>query len=152
MFSLEGQKALVVGIANDQSIAYGCAKAMREAGAEIAITYLNEKAKPHVAPIAEELGAEIFMPLNVTEDGQLETVFDEIGSRWGKIDTILHSIAFCPKEDLHGRVVDCSAKGFGIAVDVSVHSFLRMIRLAEPTHAEWRNLHDSELLRLRKGC
>lgn len=132
MFSLEGQKALVVGIANDQSIAYGCAKAMREAGAEIAITYLNEKAKPHVAPIAEELGAEIFMPLNVTEDGQLETVFDEIGSRWGKIDTILHSIAFCPKEDLHGRVVDCSAKGFGIAVDVSVHSFLRMIRLAEP--------------------
>lgn len=132
MFSLEGQKALVVGIANDQSIAYGCAKAMREAGAEIAITYLNEKAKPHVAPIAEELGAEIFMPLNVTEDGQLETVFEEIGSRWGKIDTILHSIAFCPKEDLHGRVVDCSAKGFGIAVDVSVHSFLRMIRLAEP--------------------
>lgn len=132
MFSLAGQKALIVGIANDQSIAYGCARALRQAGSDLAITYLNEKAKPHVEPLAEELGADILMPLDVASEGQLEAVFEEIGSKWGKLDTLLHSIAFCPKDDLHGRVVDCSAKGFGLAMDISVHSFLRMVKLAEP--------------------
>ncbi|MEM8572178.1 MAG: enoyl-ACP reductase FabI [Pseudomonadota bacterium] len=132
MFSLDGQKALIVGIANDQSIAYGCARALRDAGASLAITYLNDKAKRFVEPIAEELEAEIFLPLDVQTQGDLEAVFDEITQKWGKLDTLLHSIAFCPKEDLHGRVVDCSAAGFGIAMDVSVHSFLRMIKLAEP--------------------
>lgn len=132
MFSLAGQKALIVGIANDQSIAYGCARAMRQMGADIAVTYLNEKAERFVRPIAEELGAEIFMPLDVSKPGELEALFAEIGSKWGRLDTLLHSIAFCPKEDLHGRVVDCSSEGFGLAMDISVHSFLRMIRRAEP--------------------
>ncbi|MFS8035930.1 enoyl-ACP reductase FabI [Xanthobacter sp. AM11] len=136
MFSLQGQKALVVGVANDQSIAWGCAKAFREQGAELAITYLNEKAERHVRPLAEELGASIIMPLDVSVPGELERVFGEIGSRWGRLDTLLHSIAFCPREDLHGRVVDCSAAGFAQAMDVSVHSFLRMIRLAEPMMPE----------------
>lgn len=136
MFSLQGQKALVVGVANDQSIAWGCAKAFREQGAELAITYLNEKAERHVRPLAEELGASIIMPLDVSIPGELERVFGEIGSRWGRLDTLLHSIAFCPREDLHGRVVDCSAAGFAQAMDVSVHSFLRMIRLAEPMMPE----------------
>ncbi|MCB1353268.1 MAG: enoyl-ACP reductase FabI [Rhodobacteraceae bacterium] len=132
MFSLAGQKALIVGIANDQSIAYGCARAMRQMGADIAVTYLNEKAERFVRPIAEELEAEIFMPLDVSRPGELEALYAEIGSKWGRLDTLLHSIAFCPKEDLHGRVVDCSSEGFGLAMDISVHSFLRMIRLAEP--------------------
>ncbi len=132
MFSLSGQKALVVGIANEQSIAWGCAQALRGQGADLAITYLNEKAEPHVRPLAEELGAEIIMPLDVTKQGELEAVFAEIETRWGRLDTLLHSIAFCPRDDLHGRVVDCSAQGFATAMDVSVHSFLRMIRLAEP--------------------
>ena len=132
MFSLAGQKALIVGIANDQSIAYGCARAMRQMGADIAVTYLNEKAERFVRPIAEELEAEIFMPLDVGRPGELEALYAEIGSKWGRLDTLLHSIAFCPKEDLHGRVVDCSSEGFGLAMDISVHSFLRMIRLAEP--------------------
>ncbi|MCF1710797.1 enoyl-ACP reductase FabI [Tabrizicola sp. J26] len=132
MFSLAGTKVLVVGVANDSSIAYGCAKAFRAQGADLAITYLNEKAEPHVRPLAEELGAEIVLPLDVMKPGQLEAVFAEIAERWGRIDTLLHSIAFAPRDDLHGRVVDCSAEGFALAMDVSVHSFLRMIRLAEP--------------------
>ncbi|NMN59986.1 enoyl-[acyl-carrier protein] reductase I [Xanthobacter sp. SG618] len=132
MFSLKGQKALVVGVANDQSIAWGCAKAFREQGAEVAVTYLNARAEAHVRPLAESLGSEIILPLDVSIPGQLEAVFAEITARWGRLDTLLHSIAFCPKDDLHGRVVDCSAEGFAKAMDVSVHSFLRMIRLAEP--------------------
>ncbi|MBP2148638.1 enoyl-ACP reductase FabI [Xanthobacter autotrophicus DSM 597] len=132
MFKLQDQLALVVGVANDQSIAWGCAKALHEQGAKLAITYLNERAEPHVRPLAESLGADIIAPLDVSVPGQLEAVFDEITARWGRLDTLVHSIAFCPKDDLHGRVVDCSAEGFATAMDVSVHSFLRMIRRAEP--------------------
>lgn len=136
MFSLRGQKALVVGIANDQSIAWGCAQAMRAQGADLAVTYLNDRAEPHVRPLAEALGAEIVMPLDVGQPGQMEALFDAITARLGRLDTLLHSIAFAPKADLHGRVVDCSAEGFAQAMDVSVHSFLRMIRLAEPLMPE----------------
>jgi enoyl-[acyl-carrier protein] reductase I len=132
MFSLAGHKALIVGIANDQSIAWGCAKAFHAQGADLAITYLNAKAEPYVRPLAEAVDAGIVMPLDVSIPGQLDAVFSEIASRWGRLDTLVHSIAFAPREDLHGRVVDCSAEGFALAMDVSVHSFLRMIRLAEP--------------------
>lgn len=132
MFSLAGQKALVVGIANEQSIAWGCAQALKAQGADIAVTFLNEKAERFVRPLAEELVAEIVMPLDVAQPGQLEAVFAEITNRWGRLDTLLHSIAFAPRDDLHGRVIDCSPQGFSLAMDVSVHSFLRMIRLAEP--------------------
>ncbi|MES0879771.1 enoyl-ACP reductase FabI [Roseibium sp. SCP14] len=132
MFDLTGQKALVVGVANDQSIAYGCARAFRAQGADIAVTYLNGKAEPHVRPLAEELGAEIIAPLDVTSHEELDTLFQTITEKWGRLDTLLHSIAFSRKGDLHGRVIDCSADGFGLAMDVSVHSFLRLIRKAEP--------------------
>lgn len=132
MFSLNGQKALVVGIANDQSIAWGCAQALHAQGAELAITYLNEKAEPHVRPLAEQINASIIEPLDVQHPGSLEAVFEKIRDQWGRLDTLIHSIAFCPKDDLHGRVVDCSQAGFATAMDVSVHSFVRMIRLAEP--------------------
>lgn len=132
MFSLDGKKALIVGVANDQSIAYGCAEAIRRQGADLAITYLNEKAERHVRPLAEKLGAEIIEPLDVTDPDQEESLFDVIRERWDKLDILVHSIAFCPKEDLHGRVIDCSARGFKMAMDVSVHSYLRLIRLAEP--------------------
>lgn len=132
MFDLTGNKALVVGVANDQSIAWGCAHALRQQGADVAITYLNAKAEPHVRPLAERLGAELIMPLDVCEPGEAEAVFDAIAARWGKLDTLVHSIAFAPREDLHGRVIDASAEGFALAMDVSVHSFLRLIKLAEP--------------------
>ena len=130
--SLSGRKGLITGIANDQSIAWGCAKAFRFLEADLAVTYLGEKAKPHVEPLARELGAEILMPLDLREEGQLEAVFAEIERRWGRLDFLLHSIAFAPREDLHGRVVDCSRAGFLQAMDISCWSFIRMAKLAEP--------------------
>ena len=133
---LTGHKALVVGIANDQSIAYGCAKAFRSAGAEVAVTWLNDKARPHVEPLAQELGAPITGPLDVSQPGQLESIFDTIGKRWGKLDILVHSIAFAPRADLQGGLLDCSAEGFAKAMDVSCHSFIRMARLAVPLMTE----------------
>lgn len=132
MFDLTGTKALVVGVANDQSIAFGCAKALKAQGADLAITYLNEKAEPYVRPLAEEVGAQIIDPLDVRDPDQQAALFNRIEAEWGQIDTLIHSIAFCPKDDLHGRVIDSSAQGFGVAMDISVHSFLRLLRGAEP--------------------
>lgn len=129
---LEGRKALVVGIANEHSIAYGCARAFREVGADLAVTYLNEKARPHVEPLAHELEAAIFMPLDVSQEGELEAVFERIRQDWGHLDILVHSIAFAPKEDLQDGLLDCSSAGFAVAMDVSCHSFIRMARLAAP--------------------
>ena len=129
---LRGRKALVAGIANDGSIAYGCAKAFREWGADLAITYLNDKAKTYVEPLAKSLEAEIFAPLDVAKPGELETVFEQIRSVWGHLDILVHSIAFAPKEDLQGGLLNCSAEGFAKAMDISCHSFVRMARLAAP--------------------
>jgi len=132
---LAGRRALVVGVANEHSIAYGCAKAFREAGAELAITWLNDKARPHVEPLAQALGAQITAPLDVSVPGELEAVFDQIREQWGGLDILVHSIAFAPKEDLQGGLLDCSAEGFAKAMDVSCHSFVRMARLAAPLMA-----------------
>lgn len=129
---LRGKRGLVAGIANDRSIAAGCAAAFRRAGAELAVTYLNEKAEPHVRPVAESLGASIFVPCDVRIQGQLEAVFRQIEKEWGRLDFLLHSIAFAPREDLHTSVINCSAEGFAMAMDVSCHSFMRMARLAAP--------------------
>jgi enoyl-[acyl-carrier protein] reductase I len=129
---LAGTRALVVGVANDQSIAYGCAKAFRTAGAELAITWLNEKARPYVEPLAKELEASITAPLDVSVPGQLEAVFDLVRERWNRLDILVHSIAFAPKQDLQGGLLDCSAEGFAKAMDVSCHSFVRMAKLAAP--------------------
>jgi len=129
---LQGCKTLVVGIANEESIAYGCAKAFRSLGGELAITWLNEKARPHVEPLARELEASITAPLDVSVAGQLEAVFDLVRTRWGKLDCLIHSIAFAPKEDLQGGLLDCSAVGFAKAMDISCHSFIRMAKLAAP--------------------
>ena len=104
---LDGFKALVVGIANEHSIAYGCAKAFRELGADVAITYVNEKTRTYVEPLAEALEAPIFMPLNVETPGMLEQVFERIANDWGRLDVVLHSIAFAPKEELRGLLIDC---------------------------------------------
>jgi enoyl-[acyl-carrier protein] reductase I len=132
---LEGHKALIVGIANEQSIAYGCAKAFHAAGADLAITWLNDKARTYVEPLARELGASITAPLDVGVTGQLEAVFDLIRKQWGRLDSLVHSIAFAPKEDLKGGLLDCSAEGFAKAMDISCHSFIRMAKLAAPLMA-----------------
>jgi enoyl-[acyl-carrier protein] reductase I len=129
---LAGKRGLVVGIANTHSIAAGCAAAFAEAGADLAITYLNEKAVPFVEPVAKSLGASILVPCDVRIPGQLEAVFERIDKDWGKLDFVLHSIAFAPREDLHTSLVNCTAEGFALAMDVSCHSFIRMAKLATP--------------------
>ena len=136
MTDLKGKTGLVAGIANEHSLAYGCAKAFHEAGADLAITYLNEKAEPHVRPLAEDLGSEVILPMDVTKPDQVEAVFSEITERWGKLDFLLHAIAYAPKEDLHARVTDCSLDGFLTAMNISCHSFIRMARRAEPLMRE----------------
>jgi enoyl-[acyl-carrier protein] reductase I len=132
MSPLDGKKGLVVGIANATSIAWACAQAFKQAGAELAATWQGERARPHVQPLLQELGVDIQLPLDVTDDAQLLTVFDTIAQRWGQLDFVLHSVAFAPQHDLHGRVVDCSRQGFAQAMDISCHSFVRMAQLAEP--------------------
>jgi enoyl-[acyl-carrier protein] reductase I len=134
--SLEGRRGLVTGIANDQSIAWGCAQGFRFLGAELAVTYLNERARPYVEPLAREVGAEILMPLDLRTEGELEAVFERLARDWGRLDFVLHSLAFAPKDDLHGRVVDCSRAGFLQAMDISCWSFIRMAKLAEPLMTE----------------
>jgi enoyl-[acyl-carrier protein] reductase I len=129
---LKDAKMLVCGIANEHSIAYGCAKAFHELGAQVAITYASEKAKAYVEPLASQLEAPIFMPLDVTVPGQLEEVFQQIDATWGRLDSLVHSIAWAPKDDLQGGLLDCSAEGFAKAMDISCHSFVRMARLAAP--------------------
>ncbi|MEQ1956402.1 enoyl-ACP reductase FabI [Mesorhizobium sp. CN2-181] len=129
---LEGRRGLIVGVANDQSIAWGCARAFRAFGAELAITYLNEKAKRFVEPLAQHVDASIFMPLDVSAPGQLEAVFERIEAEWGSLDFVIHSIAFSPRETLAGRVVDAPRDGFLTTMDISCWSFIRMAHLAEP--------------------
>jgi len=129
---LRGRRGLVVGIANEHSIAYGCAVKLHAFGAELAVTYLNEKAEHYVRPLAEQLQAELILPLDVEQPGQLEGVFERIRAEWGRLDFVIHSIAFAPRQDLHGRVVDCSLAGFQQAMRVSCYSFIEMARLAEP--------------------
>ncbi len=130
--SLEGKKGLVVGIANESSIAYGCAKALKAAGAELAVTYLNEKSRKYVEPLAEALDARLFLPMNVESQEELDQVFEAIEEQWGEIDFVVHSIAWSPLDELHGRVVDSTSEGFARAMDISCHSLIRMAKRAEP--------------------
>ena len=129
---LAGRRGLVTGIANDQSIAWGCAKAFRRLGADLAVTYLNDKARQYVQPLADKVEAALFEPLDLRTEGQLEALFEKMEKKWGRLDFLLHSIAFAPKDDLHGRVVDCSKAGFLVAMELSCWSFIRMAKLAEP--------------------
>ncbi len=129
---LEGRKGLIVGIANDQSIAWGCARAFRALGAELAVTYLNDKARKYVEPLAKEVGADIFLPMDVAAPGQMDAVFEQISTRWGSLDFLVHSIAFSPREALAGRVTDVDRGGFLTTMEISCWSFIRMAHLAEP--------------------
>jgi enoyl-[acyl-carrier protein] reductase I len=135
LVDLRGKRGLVIGIANELSIASGCAEAFTRAGARLAATFLNAKAEPFVRAVTDRLGCELVLPCDVREQGQLEAVFDAIKAKWGGLDFLLHSIAFAPREDLHGRVTDCSMDGFDVAMNISCHSFIRMAHLAEPLMA-----------------
>ena len=129
---LEGKRGLIVGIANENSIAWGCAKACHAFGAELAVTYLNDKARKYVEPLAQALEAQIVMPLDVRAEGQVEAVFERIAEQWGSLDFVVHSIAFSPKDALQGRVADVSKDGFLTTMEVSCWTFIRMAHLAEP--------------------
>ncbi|HUO53135.1 MAG TPA: enoyl-ACP reductase FabI [Rhodoblastus sp.] len=129
---LKGKRGLVVGVANENSIAFGCAAKLRGFGAELALTYLNEKSRRFVEPLAEQIEANLLLPLDVEQPGEMEAVFKRISDEWGRLDFVIHSIAFAPREDLHGRVIDCSKDGFTQAMRVSCYSFIEMARLAEP--------------------
>jgi enoyl-[acyl-carrier protein] reductase I len=130
--SLEGRKALVVGIANEHSIGWGCAKWLRALGADVAITYRTERTRQFVAPLAAELETPLVMPLDIMVPGELEAVFERIHRDWGRLDTLVHSFAYAPKEALRGRVTDVTRDDFGTTLDVSCWSFIRMAHLAEP--------------------
>jgi enoyl-[acyl-carrier protein] reductase I len=132
MMPLKGKVALVAGVANAHSIAAGCAQALGAAGADIALTCRDGTARPYVQPVADAVGAKLLLPLDVEAEGEMEAAFDAVAQRWGRLDILVHSIAFCPAQDLRGRVTDCSRAGFAQAMDVSVHSLIRMARLAEP--------------------
>jgi enoyl-[acyl-carrier protein] reductase I len=129
---LAGKKVLVVGVANEHSIAWGCARAFHELGAEVALTYLNDKARGYVEPLARQIDAPILMPLDVAVDGQMEALFVRIAQQWGRLDAAVHSIAWAPKDDLQGGLLASSAAGFAQAMDISCHSFIRLARLAAP--------------------
>jgi len=129
---LKGKRGLVIGVANEDSIAFGCASKLRAFGAEIALTYLNDKAKPYVSPLAQQLDATIFLPLDVTEPEQVKNVFDEIKNQWSSLDFVIHSIAYAPRNDLHGRLTDCSREGFLQAMQISCHSLIEIAHYAEP--------------------
>jgi len=133
---LKGKKVLIFGVANEDSIAYGCAKAFRSVGADLAMSWLNEKARRFVEPLAQEVEAAITGAVDVSLPGQLEAMFDQVRDQWGQLDILVHSIAFAPKEDLQGGLLDCSAEGFAKAMDVSCHSFVRMAKLAAPLMTE----------------
>lgn len=128
---LKNKRILIVGIANRKSIAYGCAKVLRAHGADLAITYLNSKAETFVRPLADELDARIVLPLDVTIEGQMDSVFSEIEKEWGRLDGVVHSLAYCPIEDLHAPISQCSRSGFLSAMDVSCYSFIEMAAKAK---------------------
>ncbi|WP_343685481.1 enoyl-ACP reductase FabI [Asticcacaulis sp.] len=125
-------KGLIVGLANDQSLAWGCVQALKAQGAELAITWQNDKARPHVEPLTTAIGADIAMPMDVRNTVQVQAVFDALREKWGRLDFLLHSIAFAPKADLQGRVTDSSVEGFTLAMDVSCHSLIRLVKQVEP--------------------
>lgn len=132
MIDLKGKRALVVGVANEHSIAWGVAKALHVAGAEVALTYLNDRAKPYVEPLARSINAPIFMPLDVRKEDEAEALFQQITAQWGVLDTLVHSIAYAPADDLHGRVLDATLDGLEVSIDISVHSFIRLLKRSEP--------------------
>ena len=126
------KRGLIIGVANEFSIAWGCARALHAAGAELAITYQSDKAKTYVQPLAESVASPIIMPLDVTKPEQQDDLFHTIATQWGRVDFVLHAIAFAPKTDLQGRVTDCSREGFAMAMDISCHSLIRLAKAAEP--------------------
>ncbi|MCK2127371.1 enoyl-ACP reductase FabI [Thauera aromatica] len=129
---LQGKVGLITGIANEKSISTGVAEACAQAGARLVITYQNERTRAFIEPVVHRLGVEDVYLLDATRPDTQQEVFERIRARFGKLDFAVHSMAFAKRDDLHGRVVDTSADGFALAMDVSTHSFIRLARMCEP--------------------
>jgi enoyl-[acyl-carrier protein] reductase I len=129
---MTGKRGIILGVANNKSIAWGVAQQLKEAGAELAFTYLNDALEKRVRPLAESLGSEVILPCDVQDEAQLDAVFAELGKRWGKIDFVVHAIAFANREDLKNPFSQTSREGFQLALDVSAYSMISTTRAALP--------------------
>jgi enoyl-[acyl-carrier protein] reductase I len=133
---LSGKRALIVGVATDRSIAWGIAQAMHGQGAQLALSYANDKFKERVEPLASSIGSKLTMPLDVQDDAQIEAAFALLGREWGRIDVLVHAVAFAPREALAGGFVEATSReAFRIAHDVSSYSFTALARAAAPLMA-----------------
>ncbi|MBI5598550.1 MAG: enoyl-ACP reductase [Deltaproteobacteria bacterium] len=129
---LDGKKAAIFGVANERSIAWGIAGAMKKEGAELAFTYGGANLESRVRPLAEQVGSRIIMPCDVTNDGEVDAFFDTLKSEWGSLDILVHSVAFAKKEELKGEFLNTSREGFFLAMDVSAYSLVSLLRRAAP--------------------
>ena len=129
---MDGKVALVFGLANKNSIAWGITQKLHEQGAAIALSYAGEIMAKRVFPLAQEIGCDFVEPCDVTSDEQLDTLFDRFKARYGRLDTLVHCVAFANREDLGGRFVDISRDGFKLALDISAYSLIAMAKRAEP--------------------
>lgn len=128
---MAGKRGLIMGLANDKSIAWGIAKACAEAGAELAFSYQGEALKKRVGPLAGQLGSDIVLPCDVSDEASIDTLFAALEERWGKLDFIVHAIGFSDKNELRGRYVDTSRSNFQMTMDISVYSFTAVAKRAE---------------------
>jgi enoyl-[acyl-carrier protein] reductase I len=128
---LEGKKGLIFGVANQKSLAWGIAEACHKHGAELAFTYLNDQLKRRVRPLAASVGSEFLLECDVAKDDYIDRVFEEIKKKWGKLDFVIHSVAYAPGEDLKGRFHETSRNGFRFALDVSAYSLIRVTAAAK---------------------
>jgi len=136
MGMFDGKKVLVLGVANDRSIAWGIAEALHREGATLAFNYLNEALERRVRPLADSIGCKNVYPCDVQSDGQIDTLFETIKKEWGTIDAVVHSLAFADKEDLSNRFVNTTRAGFQLALDVSAYSLIAVAKRALPLMAE----------------
>src|SRR5271165_937069 len=134
--SLEGRSAVILGVANKRSIAWGIAQQMQQAGAQLAITYQNERLKQESADLIAELPNAQAFQCDVSRDEEISKLFEQLKERYGKLDALVHSIAFAPAEDLKGEFADTSREGFRVALDVSVYSLVALARAARPLMTE----------------
>ncbi|MBC7147709.1 MAG: enoyl-ACP reductase FabI [Thioclava marina] len=120
---MAGKRGLIMGLANDKSIAWGIAKALADAGAELAFSYQGDALKKRVAPLAEQLGSDILVDCDVADEASVDALFDTLKAKWGKLDFVVHAIGFSDKNELRGRYVDTSRDNFTMTMDISVYSF-----------------------------
>jgi len=128
----KGKRALILGVANERSLAWGIARHLHSAGCELGFTYLGDALERRVRPLAESVNSTLLLPCDVSNDSQLDSLFQAVQEKWGKLDILIHSVAFANRDDLEGRFVDTSRDGFRLALDISAYSLVACSKRAEP--------------------